>query len=233
MQAVEQGNEPLADLELIYVGDPMCSWCWGFDPVLAALDRRYSFPLRVIVGGLRPGPNGEALDDRMRGFLLHHWEEVAARSGQPFDRHQLDREDWVYDTELPARAVASMRDAAPHETLRFFSRLQRAFYAEVIDITDPAVYPELVEDFDVDAGKFTDRLGDEASKRAAWTDFSEARRYGISGFPSLLVRDREDVAIVTRGYMAYDALEPPLTAWLDERAGITARGLVCDIGDDC
>lgn len=24
----------LADLEFIYVGDPLCSWCWGFSPAL-------------------------------------------------------------------------------------------------------------------------------------------------------------------------------------------------------
>ena len=24
-------------VEIIYVGDPMCSWCWGFHPVLMAV----------------------------------------------------------------------------------------------------------------------------------------------------------------------------------------------------
>lgn len=41
-------NPPLLDLgleprtqiavEFVYVGDPMCSWCWGFAPALEKLD---------------------------------------------------------------------------------------------------------------------------------------------------------------------------------------------------
>lgn len=233
MEAISTSPDLESDIELIYVGDPMCSWCWGFDPVLARLDDRYTFPVRTIVGGLRPGPDAETLDDRMRRYLLHHWEQVAQRTGQPFDDRQLDRERWVYDTEMGARAVVTMRDMAPERTREFFSRLQRAFYAEVIDITDADVYPALLEEYDVDTEDFMKRLVDESSKQAAWADFSEARRYGIGGFPTLLVRTGEELAIVCRGYAPYEGLEPALTAWLDERAGITARGLVCEIGEPC
>ena len=169
----------------------------------------------------------------MRTFLLHHWNEIAARTGQPFDHRQLDRQGWVYDTELPARAVVTVRDLAPHLTLSFFSRLQHAFYAEAIDITDLAVYPDLASEYPIEADVFMEHLRAEASKEAAWADFAEARRYGISGFPALLVRSDDEIAIVSRGYAPYEDLEPPLTRWLDQRAGITTRGLVCEIGADC
>ena len=43
------------DFEFVYVGDPMCSWCWGFAPVLERMQEVYDVPLRVVVGGLRPG----------------------------------------------------------------------------------------------------------------------------------------------------------------------------------
>jgi putative protein-disulfide isomerase len=233
MQAIHPTSDADPNVELIYVGDPMCSWCWGFDSVLTRLDERYAFPMRTIVGGLRPGPSAEALDDRMRRYLLHHWELVSQRSGQPFDERQLDRDGWVYDTEMGARAVVTMRDMAPELTRRFFSRLQRAFYAEVVDITDPAAYPALLEEFAVDADVFMQRLVDESSKEAAWADFAEARRYGVSGFPTLLVQAGDELAIVCRGYAPYEGLEPALTAWLDERADITARGLVCELGEPC
>ena len=38
------------DLEFVYVGDPMCSWCWGFAPVLDRMQKVYDVPLRVVVG---------------------------------------------------------------------------------------------------------------------------------------------------------------------------------------
>jgi hypothetical protein len=41
---------------LVYVHDPMCSWCWGFDPVLRELVS--SLPegvaVRRLLGGLAP-----------------------------------------------------------------------------------------------------------------------------------------------------------------------------------
>ena len=42
---------------LVYFADPMCSWCWGFAPVINAIRGRYGerLPVRLIVGGLRPG----------------------------------------------------------------------------------------------------------------------------------------------------------------------------------
>ncbi|MCZ6504367.1 MAG: DsbA family protein, partial [Actinobacteria bacterium] len=77
--------------KLIYVGDPMCSWCWGFAPEIESLADEY--PVEVVVGGLRPGPSAQPLDDRMAASLRHHWVEVSERTNQPFDTAFLGRRD--------------------------------------------------------------------------------------------------------------------------------------------
>ncbi|NPC76191.1 DsbA family protein, partial [Corallococcus exiguus] len=41
--------------EVLYVGDPMCSWCWGGSPGLLQLEAealRRGIPFRIRVGGL-------------------------------------------------------------------------------------------------------------------------------------------------------------------------------------
>ena len=89
------------DEEIIYVGDPMCSWCWGLSPQLNALQRygqQLGIPFSLVMGGLRPG-GGEAWNADFKGFLKHHWEEVTQRSGQPFGYGLFDLEDFNYDTE--------------------------------------------------------------------------------------------------------------------------------------
>jgi len=222
------------DLEFIYVGDPMCSWCWGFAPVLERMEEIYEIPIRVVVGGLRPGPEAQELDDRVAMTLAHHWEQVEHASGQPFDHGFLERRDgWVYDTETPAIAVAAMRELNPDETLRFHSRLQRAFYAEGIDITDRSRYPELLDGFDVDRDKFLEMLGSDEMRKAAWRDFSEARALGANGFPTLLVRDGEEYGIVTRGYLSADRLLPSLSDWLLTRFVEEGEALFCEPGTVC
>jgi putative protein-disulfide isomerase len=185
---------------LIYVGDPMCSWCWGFAPEIEALADE--LPVEVVVGGLRPGPMAQTLDDRMAGFLRHHWEEIAERTGQPFDTGALDRRDgWVYDTEPAAIAVTQMREMSPDRTLDYFTEVQMAFYGKGEDVTDFRVLTALTRGYDVDRKQFAASLETEEAKKRAWEDFSKSRNWGISGFPTL-VGDLGDgrLALLARGW---------------------------------
>lgn len=221
------------DLELTYVGDVMCSWCWGFAPVLDQIEQDFAIPLVTMVGGLRPGPAAAPLDPSFRDTLGHHWEQVAEATDQPFDRSALDREGWVYDTELPAVAVVAMRELNEKLTLPWFTRLQRAFYAEAVDVTDPAAYPALLDGFDVDRDRFLEALGSEAMQKAAWRDFSTARAWGIHGFPTLLFRDGDERLVITRGWQPADRLIPALATWLTDRYGLETAGAFCSVDGIC
>lgn len=229
-------------LELIYVGDPMCSWCWGFVPVLEMLERRYQLPLRTVVGGLRPGTR-EPVDDEHRESLAHHWEQVEERSGQPFDHASL-REGgvltggWRYDTEPACRAVVAMRETAPELVLPWFARIQRAFYVEGRDVTDPDVLADLGRTFagergqgaDLEPDRLAGLLTDPEISDRTRADFRLSRRWGIRGFPTLLARDGDDLAVAAPGWVPYQDLEPVLTRWLVDRAGrARAEELIRDV----
>jgi putative protein-disulfide isomerase len=221
------------DLEFVYVGDPMCSWCWGFAPVLEQLEADYDIAMRTVVGGLRPGASAQPLDDGAKRTIAHHWHQVEERSGQPFDHRFFDRDDWVYDTELPAIAVVAVRELNEKATLPFFTRLQRAFYAENIDITDAAVYQDLLGGFDVDGGRFAELVTSPDMKQRAYDDFAIARGFGITGFPTLLLREGDAHHVVTYGYAPADQLEPALNAWLQDRFGAEAAGMICSLDEPC
>ncbi len=191
---------------LIYVGDPMCSWCWGFAPEIESLAQQ--LPVEVIVGGLRPGPMAQVLDDRMAEFLRHHWEEIAERTGQPFDTSFLARRDeWRYDTEPAAIAVTQVREVLPDRTLDYFTDVQMAFYIHGEDVTDLGVLASLVSEYGIDAEKFAADLEREEAKKRAWEDFSRARNWGISGFPAL-VGELEDgrLVLLARGWTSADVI---------------------------
>ncbi len=221
------------DLAFRYIGDPMCSWCWGFAPVLEQLRDTFALPVEVAVGGLRPGPAAEELDDRMRDFLAHHWEQVEATSSQPFDHAGLHKpEGWKYDTEPGCVAVVTMRALAPADTLRFMARLKRAFYAENVDITDTTVYPALLEGFGVDPADFMARFRSDDMKKVAWQDFAAARKLGVNGFPTLLLREGETFTLATAGYMPAERLVPGLQRWFEQRHPAVLQGAACDV-DGC
>ena len=194
-------EEPTSGPEPIYVGDPMCSWCWGFAPVLGRLVARFELPVHVIVGGLRPGPDARELDGTLRAFLREEWPSIQQTTGQPFDLGFLDRDEFLYDTEPAAIAVVTMRQLAPDSTLAFFGRVQRAFYADGTDVTDPTVYRDLVADFEVDVDEFLELMHSPGAKDQAWQDFARARQLGASSFPTLLARRGAELALVSGGYL--------------------------------
>ncbi len=229
-------TEQPSGTQLVYVGDAMCSWCWGFAPAIEQLRAEHDLDFRIILGGLRPGAAAQALDDHLRAYLLQVWKRVGAASGQSFDLEALERREasWVYDTELPAIAVAAMRAMQPDAEFDFFFRLQGAFYAEGIDITDRATYPPLLAEFDVDAGRFMASLDDPEVRQSAWDDFAEARRLGATGFPTTLLRIGDRWRMLAAGFQPYEQVDQILHAALDRFAPAeVAVGATCTLGEPC
>lgn len=185
---------------LIYVGDPMCSWCWGFAPEIESLADE--MPVEIVVGGLRPGPMAQPLDDRMADFLRQHWVEIGERTGQPFSTDFLDRRDgWSYDTEPAAIAVTQMREMNEGATLDYFTDVQMAFYGRGEDVTDFDVLAGLAAGYEVDTAEFRAELVTEEAKSRAWNDFSRSRNWGISGFPTLVGELADNrLALLARGW---------------------------------
>ena len=200
--------------QLIYVGDPMCSWCWGFAPVMTRVADRFAatLPIRLVLGGLRPGTT-KPLDDDGRQTIRDHWRHVHEASGQPFDFGFFDRAGFVYDTEPPSRAMVAVRGRRPDLALTYLERVHRAFYAEGRDVTDRAVLVDLAAGHGLDRATFESDYDDEATLAVTRNDFAIARQAGITGFPTLLAGDdAQGYGIVTHGWQPWDAIEPRLVA---------------------
>ena len=104
----------MSELRFVYFADPMCSWCYGFSPVITALVERFEgrLGLQVVMGGLRAG-NTAPMRAEDKDYIREAWTRVGAASGQPFDFSFLDREGFVYDTEPACRAVVTARRLLP------------------------------------------------------------------------------------------------------------------------
>jgi putative protein-disulfide isomerase len=108
-------------------------------------------------------------------------------------------------------------------------RLQRAFYAEGVDVTDPDVYPSLLDGFEVDRGRFMKLLTSPEMKEKTWQDFAEARRLGVTGFPALLLDEGDRIVAASPGYVPVETLIPAIRDWILEQHTALAPGLVCDL----
>lgn len=205
--------------ELIYVGDPMCSWCYGFAPTKTRLEEQCAgrAAVTLVVGGLHIDWT-EPQDDARKKFLREHWLEIGQRSGQPFMFDILKRDDFVYNTEASCRAAVTAREMEGQgAALKFFTHLQSAFYADNADITQRNVLIDLAGGFGLDKDAFTEKWASPEMVKKTQSDFQFSQRLGVTGFPTIVVNDQYGYAYLTIGYQPYEQLAPVAEAWLEDR----------------
>ncbi|MEE8589569.1 MAG: DsbA family protein [Sulfurimonadaceae bacterium] len=190
--------------EVIFVGDPMCSWCYGFGPELSRLrEELKGVPFNMIMGGLR---DGEIFDEAKLKNHLGYWQAVHEATGLPFDDTALSQKGFNYTTEPACRAVVTVRGLDKRKEYDVYSALQKAFYAEGRDITQEDVITEVVEFIGIDKTMFLEKFQSEAMIKVAAADKQKARTYGVSSFPTLIIIDKQGHMSQIRGYKKYEEL---------------------------
>jgi len=213
----------MPELRLVYIADPMCSWCYGFSPVITALAERFEgrLGLQVVVGGLRAG-NTAPMRAEDKDYIREAWTRVGAASGQPFDLSFFDREGFVYDTEPACRAVVTARRLLPRLALPFMTRVAQAFYAENRDMTSAGEIAVVAEEAGFDPQQFGDAFLAPDTRNETFQDFLTAQELEISGFPTLIAgSEARGYALVTNGYRPLNDLLDPLERWWTAGAPVT------------
>jgi putative protein-disulfide isomerase len=202
---------------LIYFADPMCSWCYGFSPVIEDIRRAFgrSLPIRVIMGGLRPGTD-TPMTEAAKAEVAGHWADVHEATGLPFDPGALQRDGFLYDTDPAARAVVVVRRDGEELAVRYLARVQQAFYAEAQDVTSGEVLADLAAELGVERDRFAEQWASDDAKAETWRDYAVSQRAGVTGFPTLVGGPNADGAygVVTRGYAPGASVVAALRDWL-------------------
>lgn len=205
---------------LLYVMDPMCSWCWGFAPVAQALFEQAQaagVQVHLVMGGLRTG-NSAALEPSTRRYILEHWQAVADATGQPFQFDGALPDGFVYDCEPACRAVVAARSLAPECAWVLVKLIQQAFYTQGRDVTQTSVLVELAEQAGLSRIDFAAAFDSAEQQAATAADFTWVQDLGIAGFPTLLAERNGQLALLTNGYQPIDQLSDLLGRWLERAA---------------
>jgi putative protein-disulfide isomerase len=208
----------------LYIADPMCSWCYGFAPVVTALRDAFEgrLPVKVLMGGLRAG-NTRAMRQEDKDYISNAWTRVAAASGQPFDHAFFAREGFVYDSEPACRAVVTVRRLKPGITLDFKSRISSAFYAENRDVTSTDEIVKVADEAGFDAAAFRAEFLAPDTRNETFRDFLIAKEMGVEGFPMLAAGSEDGgYALITNGYRPLEGLVPAIEGWLEKGAPVRA-----------
>ncbi len=194
------------DHKLIYVGDPMCSWCYGISENLAAVKEHYKDKLEfeVVLGGLRPY-NTETMTD-LKNFLTHHWEDVHKASGLPFTYDILDNGQITYDTEPPSRATVIVRSVDAEKAFMFFKEAQKAFYVDNKNMHLATSYHSILDKIGFDKTFFDEAFESPMMKELVKADFARSAKLGVTSFPTLILQVGDKYVVVAKGYATKDQM---------------------------
>ncbi len=204
-------------LEVLAFTDPVCTWCWGSEPLFRKLETWYGdqVKLRYVMGGLvqdirafYDSANGIGGDPEQSNLqIARHWLEASARHGMPvrIDGFRLFTAETVstYPQNIAFKAAELTNPAL---AARYLRRMREASAAEARETGRREVLIELAGEIGLDVGTFWGHLNDGSAESAFNQDLELTRRYGVRGFPTSVFRyERKELKL--GGYRDFAAIQ--------------------------
>jgi len=180
---------------LHYIYDPLCGWCYGASPLLAAAREIAGLDIRLHGGGLM---NGVRVTAELREYVMAHDQRIAMLTGVPFGSAYFDKllqdHSAVLNSAPPITAILAAEEIAGRG-LDMLARLQMAHYVEGRRISEESVLLELGTDLGLPEEPLRAAFSRWQGARAA-SHIADSRalleKHGGRGFPAFVLETSTD-----------------------------------------
>ncbi|WP_167631767.1 DsbA family protein [Mariprofundus ferrooxydans] len=174
---------------LYYIHDPMCSWCWAFQPAWKALRSLLpgSIPVRYLLGGLAPDSDAP-MPEAMQQTIRAHWRRIEQVVPGTLFNYDFWEQCTPRRSTWPAcRAVIAARaqDAQAEEGM--IRRIGEAYYRDARNPSDDGVLIDCALAMGLDGERFRHDLHAPETRLQLAAETELARKMGVTGFPSLIL----------------------------------------------
>ena len=194
--------------KLLYVVDPMCSWCWGFTEIRREVSKAFpDLEWQLVMGGLAPDSD-EPMDEATKSYVQQAWRAVAARTGAEFN-HDFWTECAPRRSTYPScRAVIVAGESGKAEEM--LAAIQRAYYQETRNPSDIETLAGLAADIGLDPAAFEVALHSPETQTQLTEDFALRSAIGAYSFPSVGLLDGDQAQPLTTGWCEASVLTAAL-----------------------
>ena len=203
-------------IEITQFTDPYCTWCWGSEPMMRKIKAIYGDQVKIsfVMGGLVE--NFDTFFDSVNNIggpkmfeqVAAHWEEASGRHGQPVDNQVFFdlKGDFrsTYQASIAYKAAQLQGQKLGNKYLR---RLREATSAERKFIHKIKVQVELAEETGLNKESFVQAIESGKAKQKFLEDIKLSRSFGIHGFPTFYVKNRDGTGMFLRGWQPYQTFE--------------------------
>lgn len=205
------------DHEIFYLYDPLCGWCYGFSPVIRDWHSQIGseIPFTVLAGGMvvgeRVGPVG-----KVAPYIKTAFKRVEELSGVRFGADFLEMMNnggsTIFDSEPPSRAGFILKDNFPDAAVEIAHDVQDIIYKYGLDPNLATSYHQLANKLGMTSTDFDTHFESLDYRLAIRDEFALVGQFGVSGFPTVVYRFKDQYFLVSNGFTTLDVLVNTLQA---------------------
>jgi len=188
---------------IIYAYDPMCSWCWGFEPVRKQLFQELSKRIKIntLLGGLAPDTD-QPMPESMQLMLKNTWKKIQrVIPGTKFNFDFWDDCKPRRSTYPASRAVIAARMQGKVFEHKMILRIQHAYYLEASNPSENDTLSRLAGEIDLQVVQFDMDMCSAEVEDKLREEINLARSLGLNSFPSLALETGNKIEIINIDYL--------------------------------
>ena len=213
----------MMNTRLLYFYDALCGWCYGFSPQLKAfLANHPNLDVEVLSGGMVRGDRIGPLSD-MRSFLKEAYPKVEELSGVKFGeayKNVLAEGDMILGSEEASRFLCAFKSILPDQQFNAAHALQQMIYHDGLEPVSKASYEYVLDhSFPSNKEEILAAFEHPTSEQMMQEEFNLVERFGIGGFPSVVLEHKEQYFLMAKGYTTTETLEKVYNSILNAEDG--------------
>ena len=211
----------MSKIEMYYATDPLCSFCWAFEPTLRKFRYQYASYISndtTVMGGMIEkwekfgGDSSNGIQSA--ADVAKHWREIG-----DFSRMVIDGRVWLdepIDSSFPSsQAFQIVRRDHPEQAQAFLRKLRETVMVWNQDISKREVLAGILEEMGLDHEKILNDADSFEGRSLLNSDLGLARALTATGFPTLVLVNEQNQGVKIVGAQPYEALESALKQILD------------------
>lgn len=199
-------------MELIYLFDPLCGWCYGFGHQLEIFKNKYQSQLNytVISGGMVTGSRVGSLSEiapNIQDSTPRVEQLSGIKFGEAFMNDLRGAGNTILDSTPPSKAFVILKETFPSQQVELAHKIQSLFYSQGLDLNRVDSYLTLCTHLGYDLEEFKANFEGLTYQLATKDEFVRAANFGVSGYPTVVLRQSENYYLVSNGFTTAEKLE--------------------------
>lgn len=198
-------------MKFIYVMDPMCAWCYAFQPELEEfLQKQLLVEVEYIMGGLAPD-NDTPMDEDLKNTISSYWKEIEKKTRVTFNHDYWKLNTPYRSTYKACRAVISAEFLKENSSKDMVKAIQSAYYKDAKNPSLKETLGKCAISIGLDEIEFLKVFNSIETEKKFQEHLNITYQLQVKGFPALFYIDENNQAFpLTYGFTTANNLENQL-----------------------